>query len=768
MAGLKQPKVLSFQFATLVCIAIIALLLSGVMSTISAQPAEAPRVTPKLEEIIEKARKDGVQVVVVDSRNVANPTPEPERRSLAVRIQADAVRARARLFEILAGTTELAAQAKAAIARKSPLKSVSWPLLTAGLTMLFLLGGWLVRALFIRSAEGTLLKYFQTTPNSNAEKIGFLYTRATIGFVGLAIQVLVAALLVLAFDMGRNHLRYTALIVIGYWSVVSGFALFFRNLLAVDIPQFRAVRIGDLEAQRFYSELVGVVAFGMLVLGLCFWIDLIGIDRDAHVLMLGGASLVVALTLSLFVVRHRHDVAQMLYGGRPEFAWSIWQRLVASLWHIPVVLYLLTAWLVTAVRLLLGKSNAIGLVGFPILFVLGAVALFGAFLLIVELFFSRSDAKTEGLTGNEGGGEVTLAISETSTLTEPPTYKRLAERTGAMLAIVLVVAATLALWGINPLAEDSWAEALLDMLIVAFLAYICWSAAKIAIDRKIFEEGGPVEIAPGEIGGAGASRLSTLLPLFANFLFILIATIAIIIILSEMGVDVTPLFAGAGIVGLAIGFGAQTLVRDILSGVFFLVDDAFRQGEYIDVGEVKGTVESISLRSMQLRHHLGPLNTIPFGEIKNVQNFSRDWVMMKLPLRLTYETDAEKVRKLINNYGKELLKDPQVGEDFLQPLKSQGVIQMDESAMIMRVKFMTKPGAQWVIRRKVLNGIRELFEKEGITFAHHEVTVRVAASAQKSEQLTAEQKSAAGGAAQRISRRTLDDVGAPEGTSDEP
>ena len=234
--------------------------------------------------------------------------------------------------------------------------------------------------------------------------------------------------------------------------------------------------------------------------------------------------------------------------------------------------------------------------------------------------------------------------------------------------------------------------------------------------------------------------------------------VTMMIILSELGVNITALLAGAGVFGIAIGFGAQTLVRDILSGVFFLVDDAFRQGEFIDVGDVKGTVENISVRSMQLRHHLGPLNTIPFGEIKSVQNFSRDWVMMKLPLRLTYDTDAEKVRKLINNYGKELLKDPQVGENFLQPLKSQGIIQMDESAQIMRVKFMTKPGQQWVIRRKILNGIRDLFEREDIKFAHHEVTVRVAHEEQH-RPLTEEQtQQAIGAAAQRVAALRQNDT----------
>ena len=143
---------------------------------------------------------------------------------------------------------------------------------------------------------------------------------------------------------------------------------------------------------------------------------------------------------------------------------------------------------------------------------------------------------------------------------------------------------------------------------------------------------------------------------------------ATLIVLSSIGVNIGPLIAGAGVIGLAIGFGAQTLVKDIIAGVFFLMDDAFRVGDYIETAGTKGTVDHISLRSLRLRHHRGALNTIPFGEIKQLTNFSRDWVMMKLPIRLTYDTDIEKVRKLVKKLGQELLDDPDIGGMFLQPL----------------------------------------------------------------------------------------------------
>jgi moderate conductance mechanosensitive channel len=251
--------------------------------------------------------------------------------------------------------------------------------------------------------------------------------------------------------------------------------------------------------------------------------------------------------------------------------------------------------------------------------------------------------------------------------------------------------------------------------------------------------------------------------LFRNFILIVVVVTIVLIVLMEFGINVGPLFAGAGIVGVAVGFGSQALVRDIFAGAFFLFDDAFRKGEYLDVGGVKGTVEKISVRSFQLRHHLGPLHTIPFGELQVMTNYSRDWVIMKLPLRVTYDTDVEKVRKLIKKLGVELLEDPVIGDNFIQPLKSQGVIEMQDSAMIIRVKFMTKPGDQWLIRKRVYEEIRSLFEREGIRFAHREVTVRLADG--KVDDLSDQERKAVTAAAQASIEE--DQLDAPETNGDD-
>ena len=183
------------------------------------------------------------------------------------------------------------------------------------------------------------------------------------------------------------------------------------------------------------------------------------------------------------------------------------------------------------------------------------------------------------------------------------------------------------------------------------------------------------------------------------------------------------MIAGAGIVGLAIGFGAQTLVKDIISGVFFLIDDAFRVGDYVETAGQRGTVEQISIRSMRLRHHRGPVHTIPFGDMATVTNYSRDYHIMKLNIRVRYDTDVDKVRKIIKKINKAIQKDEHLGAGLLGKIKSQGVREMDDSAMIMRIKFKTIPGQQFLVRREVYKRVQEAFREAGIEFAHRNVTV---------------------------------------------
>jgi small-conductance mechanosensitive channel len=222
-------------------------------------------------------------------------------------------------------------------------------------------------------------------------------------------------------------------------------------------------------------------------------------------------------------------------------------------------------------------------------------------------------------------------------------------------------------------------------------------------------------------------------------------------VLSSLGVNIGPLLAGAGVVGIAIGFGTQTLVRDIVSGIFFLLDDAFRVGEYIEEGNLRGTVEGMSLRSLRVRHHRGAVHTIPFGELKALTNYSRDWIILKLEFRVPFDTDLGLVKKLVKQVSAELLENPDYGPHFIEPLKFQGVRRMEEFNMVIGVKFMTKPnGAQWMVRRDAYQKLRDIFDRHGISFAERNVKVEVVTD----HVLTPAEQKAVAGAAQEAVERT--------------
>jgi small-conductance mechanosensitive channel len=262
---------------------------------------------------------------------------------------------------------------------------------------------------------------------------------------------------------------------------------------------------------------------------------------------------------------------------------------------------------------------------------------------------------------------------------------------------------------------------LINALVIGLAAEFLWHLLKTWIDRKLLQAKDPH--LPDSEEERKRSRMRTLLPIFRNILLITLVVMAALMAMAAMGIEIGPLVAGAGVVGVAVGFGAQTLVKDIISGMFYLLDDAFRVGEYIQSGSYKGTVESFSLRSIKLRHHRGPLYTVPFGELGAVQNMSRDWVIDKLSVNLTYDTDLDKVKKVIKQIGRELAEDPEFAPHILDTLKMQGVEQMGDFAILIRMKMMTKPGEQFVIRRRAYAMMKKAFAAAGIRFAHPTVTV---------------------------------------------
>ncbi|TIV84750.1 MAG: mechanosensitive ion channel family protein, partial [Mesorhizobium sp.] len=257
---------------------------------------------------------------------------------------------------------------------------------------------------------------------------------------------------------------------------------------------------------------------------------------------------------------------------------------------------------------------------------------------------------------------------------------------------------------------------LINVIVIALAADFGWSIIKALIERKLGIEAQHPVISDEEmpVVDPQQARLRTLLPIIQNILLAVIVVMAVLMMLASVGIQIGPLIAGAGVVGVAVGFGAQTLVKDVISGVFYLLDDAFRVGEYISSGSYRGTVESFSLRSVKLRHHRGSLFTIPFGELGAVQNQSRDWVTDKFNITVGYDTDIDFARKLIKRIGLDLAENPEFKNWVIEPIKMQGVQEFGEYGIVLRVKATTIPGGAFGMKRKFYVRVRQAFKEQGI------------------------------------------------------
>jgi small-conductance mechanosensitive channel len=286
------------------------------------------------------------------------------------------------------------------------------------------------------------------------------------------------------------------------------------------------------------------------------------------------------------------------------------------------------------------------------------------------------------------------------------------------------------LWGLEMPYAAIIVKAVFQIIITLTLALLLWRFVSRYIERKLKEViPEPTEVkesADDEFGGAvQRGRSYTLLPILRKFIAATLFIMTSMILISALGVQIAPLLAGAGVVGLAIGFGAQKMVSDIFSGIFYLIDDAFRVGEYIQAGGLVGTVEGITLRNVLLRHHRGMLQIVPHSDLGAITNYMRGGIVVKFNLEFPYDVNVDEIRKIIKKVGQTMLEDPEMGSDFIMPVKSQGVYEITNSVMVIRVKFTARPGRQFLIRREAYRRISEALAAKGIHYAHRRVIVEV-------------------------------------------
>jgi small-conductance mechanosensitive channel len=299
----------------------------------------------------------------------------------------------------------------------------------------------------------------------------------------------------------------------------------------------------------------------------------------------------------------------------------------------------------------------------------------------------------------------------------------IADRCMQALVVVAAAFALIEIWQIDMASVASSESAMtrlgrgtFEALVILLGADLLWLVLRAVIDLRLTGAVLPIDDLDDEEVRRRA-RIRTLLPVLRNFLFIFVLIIASLSALAAMGLQIGPLLAGAGVVGIAVGFGAQTLVRDVLSGVFFLLDDAFRVGELIESGGISGTVETFSLRSVKLRHYKGPLHTVPFGDLKAITNYSRDWVNELLEVTVVFESDLQQVERAIERVSGEVMEDLSLVSGIITAPRSIGVTRMGVDGIHIGVIVRTRPGQQFKVRAAVFSRLKSAFDADGIRFS---------------------------------------------------
>ncbi len=504
---------------------------------------------------------------------------------------------------------------------------------------------------------------------------------------------------------GQERLAAAVLTAIWEWRL---FVLLFRVVLQPDLPAARLCAAGDNEARGMYlriSAVMLVMAVGRLLAAILRAMQTAPEAMAAFQIM----AAVVYLAVFLWMAFGSRDAARQWFGDLGKVAKVV--GLVGRYW-IPVAPVFLAALAGTMVYgAISGRSN----VGSAMVLTLNLVVGLLIFETFMQAFVRRLDSQ---LLGRTPAGEVPKL----------PDVVARCIRVGVLIIVVVAIAESWVVQVLGLVNESEWAQLTRSSRTAAFtlfLAFVVWELFKYAtdpyMDRK--GKGGADATAGGDGGAAPASRLSTMMPLLRRTVAVAIGLIAVMIALEDFGVNIMPLIAGASVFGIAISFGSQTLVKDIVSGIFYLSDDAFRVGEYIDCGKAKGTVEGFTLRSIKLRHQNGQVHTIPFGQLGQITNFSRDWITVKFNLRFARDTDIEKLRKAAKKIGADIAELPQFKDEILAPFKMQGVADIVGNALLIRFKFTAKPGNPAAIQREAMKRLFGALPALGIEFAKEGASV---------------------------------------------
>lgn len=218
-------------------------------------------------------------------------------------------------------------------------------------------------------------------------------------------------------------------------------------------------------------------------------------------------------------------------------------------------------------------------------------------------------------------------------------------------------------------------------------------------------------------------RIETVGRVFRYIATIVISIIAVVEVLHELGISIAPVLAAAGVVGLAVGFGAQSLIKDYFNGFFILLENQIRQGDVVEAGEKAGLVEEVTLRYVKMRDYSGNVHYVPNGLITTVTNMSRGFAYSVIDVGVAYRENVDEVIAVMQRVGEELRHDPQLSPKILEDMEMAGVDQLDDSAVVIRCRFKVLPLEQWGIRREYLKRIKAAFDARGIEIPFPHLTI---------------------------------------------
>ncbi|MDN7440112.1 mechanosensitive ion channel [Burkholderia cepacia] len=473
-----------------------------------------------------------------------------------------------------------------------------------------------------------------------------------------------------------------------------------RLFFQPDARQLRLLHISDAWADFAQRSIARIV----IVVGACTAAVEIaasfGLSEAGHVALLKAIALVGHLMVSALILRCRQPVAARIRAaGDDRASFEMVANALADAWAPVSVFIVMALWFVWALDVHNGYRVLITLGGRSIAVMIGmrmvSIVVFGA---LARLFQGRDEDRT---------------LVHLHAYRYYPLLRQIVSGAIGIVTVVLL----LQIWGVpifrafeSGTIGHRLASALVTIAIAAIIALLVWEAANIAIERRLqrwTREGNLVR----------AARLRTLLPMLRSLLFVMIALVVVLTGLSQLGVNVGPLLAGASIFGVALGFGSQKLVQDFITGIFLLMENAMQVGDWVTLAGVSGTVEYLSIRTVRLRAGDGSLYTIPFSSVTTVNNTNRGLGNAAVKISIAYGEDIDRAIATLKEIGAALRDDPKYRDGILSDFSYWGIDQVDGAALALSGQMQCTDATRWSVQREFNRRIAETFRERGIRIA---------------------------------------------------